>query len=291
MRGKAWILAARPRTLPAAVVPVVVGSALADFLGGFRWEPALLCGAFAVLVQIGTNYANDYFDWKQGADTPDRVGPTRAVASGLVAPATMRAAAFAVLGIAFATGLLLVQWGGWWLVGVGVASVVSAIAYTARPIALGYRGLGDVFVVFFFGIVAVCATAYVQLGYFPAAGWPTGFAIGLLANNLLVINNYRDRESDAAAGKRTLVVRFGPAFGEGLVLASVVVSALLCLGFAVANDRWWLLPAIGGLYPVYRVWRRLPRALRREGFARLLPRASTGLVAFGLLFAAGLAWP
>jgi len=283
-----WILAARPRTLPAAAMPVVVGSAIAESVDGFQWLPAALCGLFAILIQIGTNYANDYYDWKQGADSPSRIGPTRAVASGLLPPRVMRAGAFGTLGLAFGCGLFLVLWGGWWLVAVGVLSVLSAVAYTAKPVALGYRGLGDVFVIAFFGLVAVSITTFVQTGDFPFTVWPAGLAVGLLANNLLVINNYRDRESDLEAGKRTVVVRFGPQFGETLVLTSIVVSALFCLGLALLAEQWTALIALPGLLPVYRVWRRMPRALRRDGFDRLLRKSAAGLIAYSLLLSVGL---
>jgi len=283
-----WILASRPKTLTAATIPVVVGSALAFRYDGFQPVPALLCLAFAVLVQIGTNFANDYFDWKQGADTEERTGPTRAVAAGLISPTAMVAATVATLVTAFCIGLFLVKWGGWWLVAVGLASVLSAVAYTAKPVALGYRGLGDVFVVFFFGIVAVGLTTYVQLGSFPPAVGPVGLAIGLLSNNLLVVNNYRDFESDAQAGKRTLIVRFGPACGEALILSSFLVSAFVSLGLALFWGQWQVLLSLLGLRPVWRVYRRLPRALRREGFSSLLPRAANGLLLYGILLSVGL---
>ena len=271
-------------------MPVVVGSAIAGSVGGFLWVPAVLCGVFAVLIQIGTNYANDYYDWKQGADHPGRIGPTRVVASGLLPPPVMRIGAFATLALAFACGLFLVFWGGWWLIALGVLSVLSAIAYTAKPFALGYRGLGDVFVILFFGFIAVSVTTFVQTGTFPLAVWPAGLAVGLLANNLLVINNYRDRESDLKAGKRTAIVRFGPLFGETLVLGSIVVSTLLCLSLAVFAERWATLIALPGLFPVYRVWRRMPRALRRDGFDRLLKKSAAGLIAYCLLLSLGLAY-
>ncbi len=283
-----WILAARPRTLPAAVMPVVIGSAIAESAGEFHWLPAVLCGVFAVLIQVGTNYANDYYDWKQGADHEGRIGPTRAVASGLLPPRVMRDGAFATLGLAFTCGLFLVFWGGWWLVAVGVLSVLSAVAYTAKPFALGYRGLGDVFVIAFFGLIAVSITTFVQTRTFPPAVWPAGLAVGLLANNLLVINNYRDRDSDFEAGKKTVVVRFGPFFGEVLVLTSIVVSVFLCLGLALVAGNWAALVALPGLLPVWHVWQRLPRALRRDGFDRLLRKSAAGLIAYSLLLSLGM---
>ncbi|MEM0966526.1 MAG: 1,4-dihydroxy-2-naphthoate polyprenyltransferase [Verrucomicrobiota bacterium] len=283
-----WILAARLQTLPAAITPVIVGSAIAQSENSFSLAPAILCAVFAVLVQVGTNFANDYYDWKQGADNEERKGPTRLVAAGLIAPHTMKRAAFATLAISFLIGLSLVYWGGYWLVFIGIVSVVSAVGYTAQPIALGYRGLGDIFVITFFGLVAVSFTAYVQLGYFPPEGWFVGLSIGLLTNNLLVVNNYRDRETDKAAGKKTLIVRFGPGIGEHLVLASLISGLLVSLGFAFINGYWFTLPAILGLYPVYTVWKRLPRALRRSGFSVLLKKSSTGLFLFGILLSIGL---
>lgn len=288
MNLKPWVMASRPRTLPAAIVPVLVGSALAASNQGFSWLPALVCALFSLIIQIGTNFANDYYDWKQGADTEERTGPTRAVASGQVSPGTMKAVAFATLFTGFLVGMTLVYWGGWWLVIVGILSVLSAVAYTAKPIALGYRGLGDVFVIGFFGFVAVSFTTYVQVGYFPPSVWPTGLAIGLLANNLLVVNNYRDRDSDAQAGKKTLIVRFGPTFGEALVLTSLCFSAFLCFGFALIADHWMPLIALPALVPIYQVWNRLPRALRRHGFGSLLRKSASGLLLYGVLLSIGL---
>lgn len=288
MKLQPWILASRPRTLPAAVIPVLVGSGVAASVDAFHWLPAMICGLFAIIIQVGTNFANDYYDWKQGADTEERIGPTRAVASGLIAPPQMRTAAFLTLGIGFLVGLSLIYWGGWWLLAVGLGSVLSAVAYTAQPIALGYRGLGDVFVIAFFGFVAVGFTAYVQVGSFPCSVWPAGLAIGLLANNLLVINNYRDRESDLVAGKRTLIVRLGPAFGEALVLTSICVSIFLCFGFGLIQERWTTLIALPGMIPIFIVWRKMPRALRRDGFGGLLQKSASGLILYGVLLTVGL---
>src|SRR5271167_3679867 len=157
-RAGIWISAARPRTLPAAVAPVVVGSALAAHDHRFDAPAACLCLGFALLVQIGTNFANDYYDFVHGADTASRVGPRRAVASGLVAPAVMRRAMAAVFGAAFAVGLGLIHWGGPWMLAVGVASILCGIAYTGGPWPLGYHGFGDVLVFVFFGPVAVAIT-------------------------------------------------------------------------------------------------------------------------------------
>ncbi len=244
--GRIWLGAARPRTLPAAVAPVLVGSALAWHDGGFVASAAVLCLAFALLVQIGTNFANDYYDFMKGADTVHRVGPTRAVAAGLVAPAVMKRAMLLVFGLATIAGLGLLAHGGLWLLGVGVASIACGIGYTGGPYPLGYHGLGDLFVFLFFGLVAVATTYAVQVGSLAVHTLPAAAAIGLLAANILLVNNYRDVETDATAGKHTLVVRFGRRWAR--------VQYGLCLGAALAAPAgYW---ALG-----YRPWCLLPIAL------------------------------
>ena len=232
-----WIDAARPRTLPAAVAPVLVGTALAWHDHAVIWPAALACLGFALLVQIGTNFANDYYDHIKGADTADRVGPRRAVASGLVAPEVMKSAMTAVFALAFVVGLTLLNFGGWPLLAIGVASLVCGIAYTGGPYPLGYNGLGDLFVFIFFGLVAVCTTYFVQAGELNSSVIICAVGIGLLATNILVVNNYRDVETDRRAGKRTLVVRFGRRFariqfGVALFVALTIPMHLLRMGFA-----------------------------------------------------------
>ena len=222
-----WVEAARPKTLPAAVIPVLVGTALAAAHRTANYGSAAICLLFALLVQIGTNFANDYFDFVKGADTPARVGPRRAVAAGLIAPRTMLAATTLVLILAFLVGLLLVREGGWILLPIGIVSIVCAIAYTGGPFPLGYNGLGDVFVFIFFGLVAVDTTFYVQAGGLAPDVTSCAAAVGLLAANILVANNYRDVETDARAGKKTLVVRFGRKFAVWQYALSHLV-ALLC---------------------------------------------------------------
>ena len=244
-RASIWLAAARPRTLPAAISPVMVGSALAGHEGAFDAAAAAICLGFALLVQIGTNFANDYYDFVQGADTAARVGPRRAVAAGLIAPATMRRAMWAVFAAAFALGLSLIAWGGPWLLAIGVASILCGIAYTGGPWPLGYHGLGDLFVFIFFGLVAVGATYFVQADRWTLDAFIAGVPIGLLAANILVVNNYRDAETDAAAGKRTLVVRFGRGaarvqFALSLAVAFAAPFVFLVRGYGV----WCLLPLL-----------------------------------------------
>jgi len=222
-----WWEAARPRTLPAAIAPVLAASALAAHDGVFKAGAALMCLVFALLIQIGTNYANDYFDFQKGADTAARVGPRRAVAAGLIKPTTMKAAMILVFAIAFIAGLSLLRYGGWPLLAVGVASIVCGIIYTGGPYPLAYYGWGDVFVLIFFGFVAVAATYYVQAGGISAEAWWIGAGMGALATNILVVNNYRDIETDRAANKRTLAVRFGAGFARAQFAGAHVVALLM----------------------------------------------------------------
>lgn len=225
---------------------MVVGSALAWHVGKFDGAAAALCLGFALLIQIGTNFANDYYDFIQGADTQARVGPRRAVAAGWVTPATMRRAMVGVFITAFLLGLSLIAWGGPWLLAIGVASILCGIAYTGGPWPLGYHGLGDLFVFIFFGLVAVGTTYYVQAGTVTVDAVIVAIPIGLLAANILMVNNYRDVETDAAAGKRTLVVRWGRRFarvqfGGSLVVAFLIPGLLWWRGFGCAMLLPWLL--------------------------------------------------
>ncbi|HEY0252869.1 MAG TPA: 1,4-dihydroxy-2-naphthoate polyprenyltransferase, partial [Kofleriaceae bacterium] len=198
-----WIQAARLRTLPAAVVPVVVGTAVAYACGHIAWGPALAALAGSLAIQIGTNFANDVFDAEKGADGPDRLGPTRAVATGLITASAMKRAMILAFAIATAFGGYLAWVGGWPVIAIGVASVISGICYTGGPWPLGYHGLGDVFVMIFFGFVAVCGTAYVQLGSVPALAVLASVPVGALATAIIVVNNLRDRNQDVRVGKRT----------------------------------------------------------------------------------------
>lgn len=283
-----WLEAARPRTLAAAVIPVMVGTALAVAHGVADFGKAAICLAFAVLVQIGTNFANDYFDFVQGADTPARVGPRRAVAAGLIAPGRMLVATWLVLGLAFAVGLLLVIEGGWVLLPIGVVSIVCAVAYTGGPYPLGYNGLGDVFVFIFFGLVAVGATFYVQAGGVTSDVVSCAAAVGLLAANILVANNYRDVETDARAGKRTLVVRFGRRFAVWQYGLSHLVALLCPPALLVAGGYRWpvLLPVL--LTPLaVSLTHRLARSSEPAEQIALLGRTAIYLAVFGVLLSAG----
>lgn len=246
---KDWISAARPRTLPASASPVIAASAYAFYAGTFRWVPAVLCLLFALLAQVASNMANDYFDYVKGSDKAGRVGPRRAVASGDITLRAMLMGTFCVLGVACAVGLGLVFFAGWQLIPIGVIIALFALAYTAGPYPLAYHGLGDVTVFLFFGLVAVNMTYYVQALQFDADVFLLSIAMGLLSINILLVNNYRDMEEDAAANKRTTVVLFGRRFALWWYFVNGVVAVLLlfpCLAdFGIA---YIFLPAIVYLF-------------------------------------------
>ncbi|MDQ8187918.1 1,4-dihydroxy-2-naphthoate polyprenyltransferase [Pelagicoccus sp. SDUM812002] len=244
-----WIEAARPKTLPAAVVPILVGTAEAKRMGFFDWWPVLICLVFALLVQIATNMANDYYDHVRGADTQERVGPERLVASGRIEPIKMLRASLVVFLLAFLIGLNLVAYRDWSLLVVGVVSIIFGYGYTGGPFPLAYRGLGDVFVIFFFGLVATMGTVYVIVGTLTVESAYLGIMLGLLANNILVVNNYRDRDTDLKAGKLTLIARWGRNFGLAQYRLQLMV-AFLSLGLYVAatENAWHSLPFLA--FPV-----------------------------------------
>ncbi len=292
-RVRIWLMAARPRTLAAAFAPVLVGSALAWREGGFKWPAALGCLGFALLVQIGTNFANDYYDFVKGADTAERVGPRRAVASGLVAPAAMRRAMWLVFALAFGVGLTLLHYGGWPLLVVGVVSILCGLAYTGGPFPLGYHGLGDIFVFVFFGLVAVGATFFVQTGHWGANALIAGAAVGALATNILVANNYRDAETDAKAGKRTLVVRFGKPFAhvQFALQHGVALAAVLLLAERLALRPEWL-KAAGSLLTGIVLWQNgwFAFANTPDRLIGLLNGTARYIVLYSVVLTTGLVW-
>lgn len=285
---RVWVEAARPRTLAAAVAPVLVGTALAAQHGRFDAGAASLCLAFALLVQIGTNFANDYYDFIRGADTAARVGPRRAVAAGLVAPATMRRAMIAVFVAAFGAGLGLLAWGGPWLLVIGIASIACGILYTGGPWPLAYVGLGDVFVFLFFGLVAVGGTYFVQAGTLALDALLAGAGVGALAANILVVNNYRDMETDAVAGKRTLVVRLGRSAARAQFVASLVVAAIVPVLLVARGYRAWCLLPLALLPVAWAHVRRLRAGQTPAELIALLGDTGKLLAAYALLLAGGI---
>jgi 1,4-dihydroxy-2-naphthoate octaprenyltransferase len=232
---RTWLLAARPPTLWAAVAPVLVGSALAVDDGAFRWDAFIATLAAAVLIQVGVNYANDYSDGVRGTDGEDRIGPRRAVASGMATPRQMRRAIGLVFGVAALLGLYLATIAGPVIIVIGVLSIIAALGYTGGPAPYGYRGLGEVFVFVFFGLVATVGTRFVYDRTAPADAWVGGVVMGLLATAILVANNIRDIETDRRAGKRTLAVMLGRPRSQRLFVAIVAAAFVVPLA-AIAAD-------------------------------------------------------
>ncbi|WP_289758946.1 1,4-dihydroxy-2-naphthoate octaprenyltransferase [Muribaculum intestinale] len=245
MTLKPWIEAMRLRTLPvsAAGVLTAIGYNVGD--GTFKGAPAALCLIFALLAQVASNFANEYYDYRDGLDRAGRDGPRRGVTEGDITPGAMLRATYATLGMACCVGLSLLWWGGWWLLIAGIVIAIGAMAYSAGPYPLSRHGLGEVAVIIFFGVIPVNLTYYVQSGYF---AWPVGIAsaaIGLMGANVLLVNNYRDADDDAAVGKRTLAVIMGRGFAYSLYLINGVLGMLLLLD-AMGVHRWiaWVYLAV-----------------------------------------------
>jgi 1,4-dihydroxy-2-naphthoate octaprenyltransferase len=281
-----WLLAARPKTLPAAVVPVAVGTACAHVAGGIAWGPALAALAGSLAIQIGTNFANDVFDAEKGADGPDRLGPTRAVASGAISARAMKIATALAFAVAAAFGAYLVAVAGWPIAAVGLVSIAAGLAYTGGPWPLGYHGLGDVAVMVFFGFVAVCGTAFVQVGSVPCVSVLAAVPVGALATAILVVNNVRDRAGDARAGKRTLAVRLGRrgALVEYTLLVAIAYAVTIALA---AHAPWRALPLATAPLAVKRVI-ALARAASGPEHNACLAATAQLLLAHGALLAIGL---
>lgn len=288
---KIWILASRPRTLTAAIVPVVVGSALAWRDNTFQVWAALAALLAAVFIQIGTNFANDVHDFKKGADTAARLGPTRVTSAGLLTPQQVEAGMIIVFGLAVGLGVYLIFVGGWPVIVIGVCSILAGLAYTAGPFPLGYNGLGDVAVFIFFGLVAVTGTYYVQAHMLTPVVWLAAVPIGAIATAIIVVNNVRDTDTDRAAGKRTLSVLLGRPAARleyvGLLLMAYAAPMLLWLVFRLSV--WTLLPWL--TLPL--AWGHARALYTTEGPAlnRTLGGTAQLLAQYGALLAVGLVLP
>lgn len=283
---KAWLLAARPKTLAAGSVPVVVASALAFHMEKFQWIPALLCLLFALLAQIASNFSNDYFDFIKKTDNETRLGPDRAVASGWISPKAMLVGTAVVIALACCFGLGLIYYGGWWMLLVGVVCVLSLLAYTAGPFPLAYNGLGDVFVFVFFGLVAVVFSFFVQTGFFSGYAFLAGSIIGLGAVNILVLNNFRDRDTDRASNKRTTIVIFGEKFGKYFYLVNGVLAVVICFFFL--KEAFWasVLPLF---YLPFHIttWRTMCRINHGRELNKILGLTARNLIFLGVLLSLG----
>jgi 1,4-dihydroxy-2-naphthoate octaprenyltransferase len=284
-----WLMAARPRTLPASVAPVLVGTSLA--LGAGNFEPLAFVAALvaSMLIQVGTNLSNDYSDARRGADTEDRLGPVRVTAGGLLPPKQVLVATYATFALAALCGAYLIAVAGWVLLAVGAASILAGLLYTGGPKPYGYEGLGEVFVFLFFGLVAVVGSWYIQVQSLPWQPFVVSVPVGLLAAAILVVNNVRDIETDRRAGKRTLAVRLGRERTRTMYLAITLGAFVVApLPWALGSmNAWLLLP-----------WLSAPLAVRAVNTVRTrtdgpsLNGALAGTamlqLCFCVLFAAGI---
>jgi 1,4-dihydroxy-2-naphthoate polyprenyltransferase len=285
--ARLWLLAARPRTLPAAIAPVLVGTALAGSEDTFRALPFMAALVGSVFIQIGTNLSNDYSDARRGADTEDRLGPVRVTAGGLMPPRRVLVGTYIAFGVAVAAGLYLAAVAGWELLVVGAASILAGVLYTGGPRPYGYEGLGELFVFTFFGLVAVAGSYFVQTEELPWEAIALGVPVGLLAAAILVVNNVRDVDTDRRAGKRTLAVKLGRERARTLFVAMVAVAFLVPVLLVPALSAWLLLTlaALPLAPPLIRTVRT-----RTDGPALNGALAATGrlLAVFSLLLAGGV---
>lgn len=280
-----WIEAMRLRTLPVSVAGVIAGTGCAIMLDSFKAAPALACLVFAILAQIAANFGNEYYDFKNGIDRKGRAGFRRGVTEGEIDPQSMKRATFVVLALAAVVGCTMLFYGPWWLIIVGVLIMMFALAYSAGPYPLSHHGLGDLAVIIFFGIIPVTFTCFLQTGDRDSMNIivPTSLAVGLLAANVLIVNNYRDMEDDAAVGKRTTVVIFGRKFMSLTYLISGIAGMVVMLPVWVRLPVWALAVPVIYIALHLKVWLKLRRA---EGAALnpLLGRTAVNLLVFSLLF-------
>ena len=285
---KAWILAARPKTLAAAATPVLLGCALAYTDGAFQWIPALLCFLFAFSMQIDANFINDYYDFLKGSDREDRLGPERACAQGWITLSAMKKGMIITTLLSCVWGLLLLNYCGLEMIPVGMLCVLFAFLYTAGPYPLAYHGWGDILVIVFFGFVPVGCTYYTM-----AHDWTWNVTIacaacGLVSDLLLMLNNYRDREQDKISGKRTLVVRFGEPAGRWAYLILGILAVGLCSFYAFNGYLLASLLPLVFLIPHFTTWREMVRIFQGKALNVVLGKTARNIVWFGLLLSLGL---
>jgi 1,4-dihydroxy-2-naphthoate octaprenyltransferase len=287
--SRIWILASRPRTLPAAIAPVLVGTALAAAEDEFRVLPFIAALVGSIFIQIGTNLSNDYSDARRGADTEERLGPVRVTAGGLMPPRHVLVGTYVAFGVAVAAGLYLAAVAGWELLVVGVASILAGVLYTGGPRPYGYEGLGELFVFVFFGIVAVVGSYYVQTEELRWEAFALAVPVGLLSSAILVVNNVRDIDTDRRAGKRTLAVKLGRERARRLFTAMIVLSfAAPIATFAFGGLTAWLLVTLAAVPLAVPLVRTV--SSRSDGPALNAALAGTGrlLAVFSLLLSAGV---
>ena len=290
---KIWMECARLRTLPVSLSGVVLSIALTWWMGAVKWLPAVLCLMFALLAQVVSNFANEYYDYKRGADKVGRVGPRRGVTEGDIKPATLKNVTMATLVVDILIGLCLIYYGGWWMLPLGIVITLAAIAYSAGPYPLSYHGLGELAVFIFFGVIPVVFTHYVQTNHFHPFILLSGMAIGFMAVNVLLVNNYRDMDDDREANKRTSVVIFGrkPAAAAYLIngyVAMALLTPMWVLAIMGVNGLRWTIAAPVIYLLLHTVaWQRLTV---RDGAALnpLLGATARNMLLFTVLFTIGL---
>jgi 1,4-dihydroxy-2-naphthoate octaprenyltransferase len=285
---EAWFLAIRPKTLTASATPVVIACALAYRDKSFQWKPALICFLFAIMAQVVSNLANDYFDYKKGIDNEERLGPKRATAEGWITPKAMLFVTLALLILDMALGSLLLHYGGWKLIFVGLFVTIFAFAYSGGPYPLAYHGLGDICVFIFFGIIPVGFTYYVQTLQWNISVTVCGASVGLAIINILVANNYRDRFTDAKSGKKTSIVLFGEKFGKWFYLFNGIVAVVGCQYFWLEKSSWAALLPI--LYLIFHIhtWREMITIHKGKALIGVLERTARNVLIFGVLLSIGL---
>jgi len=281
--------AARPQTLAASIVPILVGASLAWGDQQFRWDTTLVALFCAFAIQIGTNFANDYFDYVKGADTSERIGFERATAAGLISPQKMLLATYITMGIAFLAGLYLVWIGGWIILFIGVLSLLFGIAYTGGPYPLGYNGLGDIFVFIFFGLIAVTGTYYVNALEWSFLSLIASVPVGALCVNILVVNNLRDIDQDRIVGKKTLGVLFGEFALKIEYLAMILISLAIpiILYLLYSYSLWILLPLLSiplAINLLNQVWNHTDKKILND----TLENTAKYMLVFGIMFSIGL---
>lgn len=264
---KSWIEAMRLRTIPVSVAGVIAGTAVALLFKSFNWIPALICLLFAIVAQIASNFANEYYDYQNGLDRKGREGFRRGVTEGDISPAAMKNATYLLLAVDALLGCLLLIFGPWWLLLVGIAIAIFAVGYSTGPYPLSHHGLGDVAVVIFFGIIPVTLTAYLQVQSWEilTTALPLSVAVGLLGANVLIVNNYRDFEDDQAVGKRTTVVLFGrKAMSTVYLLDGIAASILIAWTFSGYVSPWWAIGICAFLAAHLLIWNQI---IHRRGSA------------------------
>jgi len=284
----AWVLASRPRTLAAAVVPVVIGTSIAVHDGVFNPLAALIALICSLLIQIGTNLVNDLFDFIRGSDKMNRIGPTRATASGLLTESEMKIGIYITFGLSFILGMYLVYVGGMFILFIGVISIIAGIAYTAGPFPLAYNGLGDIATFIFFGFAGTVGTYYAQSNTITPMSFWASVPVGALITNILVVNNYRDREEDRSNGKNTLVVIFGERFGRMQYLFFMILSYLtpVLVYFTFKKSILIFLPLLSLPLSIRLI--RMIFTLRGSELNKTLELTAKLSAIYGLLFAAGI---